>query len=93
MTDLFSEEYLSLAAASRLLPSRPHLSTVWRWCLRGIRGVKLRTVIVGGRRYTTREYLNDFVAHLNAPAGLRPDDSNDRLAERTRAAELAALTF
>ena len=58
------EELLSLAEASRLLPNRPHVSTLWRWCRRGVKGVRLQTVIVGGRRYTTAAFLSDFVAQL-----------------------------
>ena len=32
---------------------RPHLSTVWRWCTRGARGIRLECRVLGGRRYTS----------------------------------------
>lgn len=42
------------------------VSTVWRWALRGVRGVRLRTLLVGGHRCTTADWVSDFVARLNA---------------------------
>lgn len=54
-------EYLSMAQASHLLPGRPHLSTLHRWRLRGVRGVRLQTCLIGGRRYTTSEWLVEFI--------------------------------
>ena len=35
-------------------------STVHRWRVRGARGVKLETLLVGGRRYTSEEALERF---------------------------------
>ncbi|TWT86244.1 hypothetical protein Mal64_37830 [Pseudobythopirellula maris] len=52
--------YLTLAQAAAELPGRPHLSTLHRWRLRGVRGVRLRTCVVGGRRFTTHRWLRDF---------------------------------
>lgn len=43
-----------------------HVSTVWRWMLHGVRGTKLRSVRVGGRRYITEADWSDFTATLNA---------------------------
>lgn len=42
------------------------LSTVYRWSGPGVRGVKLRTVCVGGCRCTTKDWLWAF---FNALAG------------------------
>jgi hypothetical protein len=42
-----------------------HVSTVWRWALRGVRGIKLETVVVGGRRYVTSEAWATFLERLN----------------------------
>ena len=56
-----SEQLLTLAAAAREVPGRSgrgvSVSTVWRWTLRGVRGVKLETLMVGGIRHTSREAL------------------------------------
>jgi hypothetical protein len=45
---------------------RPHLSTVIRWTTKGSSGVKLESLVLGGRRFTTVEnvlsYLRDVTA-------------------------------
>ncbi|MBL9162070.1 MAG: DUF1580 domain-containing protein [Planctomycetaceae bacterium] len=38
------------------------LSTVWRWCTRGVRHIRLESMNVGGRRYTTTEAFQRFLA-------------------------------
>ncbi|MBA4106830.1 MAG: hypothetical protein C0485_13840 [Pirellula sp.] len=58
---LDSESLLTLQAAARWLPGRPHISTLHRWRMRGVRGVKLETCLIGGTRYTSKEALQDFV--------------------------------
>lgn len=63
-----TESLLSLSEASRYLPDRPHVSTLHRWRLRGIRGIKLETILVGGRRYTSREALERFTVAVTAAA-------------------------
>jgi hypothetical protein len=67
MADLLDEELLPLAKAGELLACRPHRSTVIRWADRGVRGVRLTTVTIGGRRYTSRAALARFIARLNGP--------------------------
>jgi hypothetical protein len=61
MLDLENERPLSLSQAAAALPGRPHLSTIHRWRLRGVRGVKLETCLVGGKRVTTHEALLRFM--------------------------------
>ncbi|HUY36404.1 MAG TPA: DUF1580 domain-containing protein [Pirellulales bacterium] len=56
------EETLDLATVARSLPGKPHPATVWRWYRHGLRGQRLETIVVGGRRYTSREALARFVA-------------------------------
>jgi hypothetical protein len=62
------EEFLSLSEAAATLPGRPHVSTVWRWVFRGVRGIKLLTIVRGGRRFTTHRYLAEFVSATTAAA-------------------------
>jgi len=50
-------------------PNRPHIATVWRWVKRGVRGVKLETIVVGGRRYTNVAAIERFV---EATTGVDP---------------------
>lgn len=93
MTEWLREELLSLAQAARLIPSRPHVSTLWRWCGRGVRGVRLRTVIVGGRRYTTAAYVADFVAELSASPEAAPAVPAGRARQISSASARAAEVF
>ena len=41
-------------------------STLWRWTLKGVRGVKLQTLKVGRKRYVTAEALSAFGRELAA---------------------------
>jgi hypothetical protein len=52
---------MSIGAFARQMGAGP--SSVWRWCSHGVRGVKLKTICVGGR---TRISLNDAAAFLAA---------------------------
>jgi hypothetical protein len=60
-----SGKTLTLREAAALLPGSPNRSTMHRWAHRGIRGVRLATILVGGRRYTTREAIEEFIAALS----------------------------
>ena len=48
-------------AVERATGQRPHPSTLHRWRLRGIAGVRLETVRVGGRRLCSVEAVRRFV--------------------------------
>lgn len=61
--DLLSETRVSLTALAREL--NLSVSTCWRWDKGGIRGHRLECFSLGGRRYTTREALERFVAATN----------------------------
>ena len=50
------------------LSRRFHPSTFQRWRIRGVHGIKLESVLVGGKRYTTEEALNRFFAATTAAA-------------------------
>lgn len=62
------DELLSLPDAAKILPGRPHVATLFRWHKRGVRGVRLATVLIAGRRYTSRAALDEFVAATTAAA-------------------------
>ncbi len=66
--DLSTERLVSLTEAAALLPGRPHLATLWRWCTRGVRGRRLESLEIGGRRYTSLEALQRF----SQPHGASP---------------------
>jgi Protein of unknown function (DUF1580) len=87
MIDL-SESLLTLSSAAGSLPGKPHTSTLHRWRLRGIRGVRLETILIGGVRYTSREALQRF---FNATTAIASGESAPACAakQRTKAIEAA----
>ena len=67
--DLRTETVLSLTDAADFLPrrrrgKRPHFSTLYRWALKGFRGVRLETIRIGGTLCTSKEALQRFADHL-----------------------------
>lgn len=68
MAITLSEKLLTLSEARARLPGRPDMSTLWRWYQRGVRGVRLETVVVGARRYTSAEALERFLSASTAAA-------------------------
>ena len=78
MIDLIEDTPLSLSAAARCLPAvdgkKPHTSTLWRWCRRGIHGIRLEYAKIGGRIVTSPKALNEFAAAL-AAADITPFDT------------------
>ena len=63
--DTRKEDLLSLTEASAATPRHRSVSTMWRWCQQGVRGVTLETVMVGGRRYTSVEAMDRFFDRVN----------------------------
>jgi hypothetical protein len=55
----FESERLALPQVAKLL--KVHVATVWRWVLTGVRGKKLSTMMIGGRRYVLRADLETFL--------------------------------
>ncbi len=53
--------FLSMREAVNSLPSRPHLNTIRRWILKGARGRKLDAKLIGGRWFTTKQALDEFL--------------------------------
>jgi Protein of unknown function (DUF1580) len=42
------------------------LQTLWRWALQGLRGIKLRTQLVGGHRFTRPSWVLEFLERTAA---------------------------
>lgn len=87
--DPLAGNLLTLAQAARALPTRRRgskvaVSTVWRWATRGIRGVRLEIVRVGGVTYTTAAAIRDFVEQTNSAAS--PGQSPSRPSRRSQRA-------
>jgi Protein of unknown function (DUF1580) len=88
MIDIANETLVEISEASKHIPGRPHIATVYRWMMRGVRGgIKLETALVGGSRWTSVEAIQRFVDRLSGP---REDASQPRTSrQRQRAAEKA----
>ena len=50
-----------VTAVERVTGTRPNLSTTWRWTTKGTRGIRLETVILGGKRLTTIAMVEAFI--------------------------------
>jgi len=58
------DQLISFGEISRMLPSRPNPATLWRWHRVGCYGVKLRTLLIGGRRFCERQELDAFIERV-----------------------------
>ena len=63
MIDVTTEQLMYLAEAAAILPGRPSIATLWRWRVKGVRGRRLESVVLGGRVFTSREALQRFAHH------------------------------
>lgn len=63
-----SDEYIPIHKAAARIPGRPSLATVWRWVLKGCNGIRLDSVMIGGRRFVTVEQIERFIAESTAAA-------------------------
>ena len=89
MNDL-NAKYLTFKQAAQTLPGRPHISTLARWRSRGIHGVKLTTVKIGGRRMVAADDLQRFIEAVTCaadgqPAPTRTSKQRQRAVERAEA--------
>ena len=69
MIEIARECCFPLSEAPRHLPRgrrgrRIHISTTFRWAQRGLRGVRLETIRIGGMLYTSNEALQRFSERL-----------------------------
>lgn len=72
MIDLRTESLIRLEDVRQHIPSgrrgkQLSKSVPFRWASKGVKGIVLETVKVGGARYTTLDALHRFIQHINAP--------------------------
>jgi len=65
MSDENRESHFPLTGGRERIASHPSPATLYRWALKGVRGIKLETVMMGGRRYTSDEAVDRFFARLS----------------------------
>ena len=76
------------------LEKRPSPATIWRWRLKGVNGVKLECVLVGGIWYSTAAAFAEFVSaqtRNSQPAPLESDAPTERTESKKRKLAAAGL--
>lgn len=73
MIDMASEKVFPLADGPKHLPRRRgnravHPATFFRWAQRGLRGIRLETLQVGGTKCTSVDAIQRFFERLGAAA-------------------------
>ena len=48
---------------------RPNVATIWRWAIKGLRGVHLQTISLGRYRYTTERAIERFIDQTSVVIG------------------------
>ena len=94
MIDLNQEQLVRISDVPKHLPPRPtgkrvHISAVYRWLLRGIRGVRLESLKIGGTTYTSKEALQRFADRLTGPPA-DPDTTSATTLTRQKQIDRAA---
>jgi len=69
---------ISLREAAKLLPGNPSRTTLSRWTHHGVRGVKLATILIGNRRYTSRDALEHFIGATNEQSAIKQTAGDGR---------------
>src|SRR4051794_8951254 len=94
MIDIHVEHTFPLSRMRDHVPSRPSPATAFRWAMEGIRGIRLETLMIGGRRYTSREAVVRFLARRNEPPSPEPvAPSKARAEEKARVSHRAEAIF
>jgi len=87
-------DYLSLTEAAKIVPGRPHTSSLWRACRKGVLGrngerIYLEHVRFGGRIYTTKDALETYARRLTEADAEYFASKGGRCVDTTRADERA----
>jgi hypothetical protein len=65
VSTILTESVLTLQDARREIASvtghRPDKCTIYRWCLKGVGGIKLEHIRLGDRILTSRQAINRFI--------------------------------
>ena len=62
--EILGESLINLTEATKhLFPVKCSRATIERWVRRGSRGVRLETVLIANRRYTSKQALQRFLAN------------------------------
>ena len=95
MIDISAETLIPLSEAPKHLPPRPngkrvHISACYRWISRGVRGVHLESIKIGGSTYTSKEALQRFADRLSRASDQESDGSRAKTITRQKQIERAS---
>lgn len=68
MIDLSTETIFPVSEAPKHIPGRPSKASCWRWVLQGVGGIKLESILIGGKRHTSFEAVQRFCDRRTAAA-------------------------
>ena len=74
----------------KLTGKRPHIASIYRWIQKGIAGVQLETLIIGGTRLTSTEALDRFFQESTKAKSKGKSSPKSRTTARLQAAESQA---
>jgi len=73
MIDTTVEELIPFQQAGHRIPGRPSIAALHRWRLNGVRGARLETLLVGGKRFTSAEAIRRFIESQNRDGSPAPE--------------------
>lgn len=95
MLRIGDDNLIPLSQVPRIFPTRSngktvHISAVYRWAQRGVRGVRLETLKVGGTSYTSIEAVQRFAEELTRASRPSSGDLSEPAPSRARAMRSSA---
>lgn len=88
--EILSETVIELTKATKEFPIPCSRPTLERWMRKGCRGIRLETVKIGGKRYTSKEAIQRFLIRQQrigpdeAPAPTKKSMSKKEIAEKSK---------
>lgn len=88
MINVETETLVPISSAATMIPCHPPPSraTIWRWMLTGVRGRKLESIHIGGRRFTSEQAIARF---LNPQS--EPTTTSQNMASQRKSQDQAAM--
>ncbi len=90
MPELAAAAIVAINDAGDHIPGRPSRATVWRWVMHGIRGHRLESMLIGGRRYIAVDAIDRWLQAINGSNSFKSADTR-KYRERSANAAHEAL--
>ena len=91
MIDTFNEDIISIDDAdkhvARLSRKKRNRAKIIRWANRGVAGVRLRTISIGGEIFTSKQALNEFLNESRLAKQKRHSQSTSKGIQSSRQAQ------